>query len=316
MSPHKSTLPAAAQPIYGAYFDSWNSSSTGHQRAENRLGGSIGWRQSRTMKLSHQFISGGTGGHRISDEVGAGSEHWDEKAKALIPKDVRDRANLSVKDMLLGKTISGTLEISAGNALMLIHVVPLSKEEELMAERKREDDLKEEHKLNRQKGVLDGLVIYINGSTYPMISDHKLKHLLVENGAKLSLHLGRKQVTHVILGRPVAQRTGAGGGLSGTKLEKEIKRTRGSGIKYVGVEWYVSTCLIQYLMLICHVGYSKVSKPEKEYQKLPFSISKLRQRGSRAYTVCSSSLVVRDLRRLTAERMTSSLRVDLELDHA
>lgn len=107
-----------------------------------------------------------------------------------------------------------------------------------MAERKREDELKGEEKLNRQKRVFDGLVIYINGSTYPMVSDHKLKHLLAENGAKVSLHLGRRQVTHVILGKPNgAPGTGVGGGLSGSKLEKEIKRVGGCGVKYVGVEW-------------------------------------------------------------------------------
>lgn len=59
------------------------------------------------MKLSHQFKSGGTGGKRISDTVGAGAEDWDEKAKALIPKDVRERAKLSVEDMLVGQNMSG-----------------------------------------------------------------------------------------------------------------------------------------------------------------------------------------------------------------
>src|SRR4051794_40929905 len=106
-----------------------------------------------------------------------------------------------------------------------------------MAERKNEDELKEEQKQNRQKGVFDGLVIFINGSTYPMISDHKLKHLLAENGARLSLHLGRRQVTHVILGKPSGEGIGAGGGLSGTKIEKEIRSVGGCGVKYVGVEW-------------------------------------------------------------------------------
>jgi len=72
------------------------------------LGGSIGWRQSRTAKLSYQFKSGGTGGKRMSDQVGAGSDDWDEKAKALIPKDVRERAKVSVKDMLAGKGKSTT----------------------------------------------------------------------------------------------------------------------------------------------------------------------------------------------------------------
>lgn len=101
MPPPKPTV--AAEPKFGAHFDAWNSSSTGHQRAENRLGGSTGWRQSRATKLSYQFKSGGTGGKRISDQVGAGSEDWDEKAKALIPKDVRERAKASVEDMLTGK---------------------------------------------------------------------------------------------------------------------------------------------------------------------------------------------------------------------
>ena len=108
MAPPKPTVPVAAQPTYGNYFDAWNSSSTGHQRAENKLGGSTGWRQSRTTKLSHQFKSGGTGGIRISDTVGAGSEDWDENARALIPKDIRAHAKCSVRDMLIVKEGAGT----------------------------------------------------------------------------------------------------------------------------------------------------------------------------------------------------------------
>jgi DNA-binding transcriptional regulator/RsmH inhibitor MraZ len=59
------------------------------------------------MKLSRQFKSGGTGGKRISDTIGAGSEDWDENAKALIPKGVRERAKVSVEDMLVGQKMSG-----------------------------------------------------------------------------------------------------------------------------------------------------------------------------------------------------------------
>lgn len=114
----------------------------------------------------------------------------------------------------------------------------MTADERLMTERNRDDGLKEEEMRNRQKKVFDGLVIYINGSTYPLIGDHKLKHLLVENGAKLSLHLGRRHVTHVILGKPSgSQGTGAGGGLAGTKIEKEIRKIRGCGVMYVGVDW-------------------------------------------------------------------------------
>lgn len=40
-------------------------------------------------------------------------------------------------------------------------------------------------------------------------------------------YLGRRQVTHVILCRPCGStdaRAGAGGGLAGTKIQKEIRR--------------------------------------------------------------------------------------------
>ena len=101
MAPPAPPCSAAAQPKYSLAFDAFNSSSTGHQRAENRLGGSTGWRNSRNMKLSSQFKSAGTGGKRISDQVGAGSEDWDEKVKALIPREVRMGAKRNIRDMLV-----------------------------------------------------------------------------------------------------------------------------------------------------------------------------------------------------------------------
>lgn len=110
---------------------------------------------------------------------------------------------------------------------------------------------------SRTKGIFDGLVIYVNGSTYPLVSDHKLKHMLAENGAKVSIHLCRKQVTHVILGRPCGTEgsagtrsqwgPGVGGGLAGGKIQKEIRRVGGCGIKYVNVEWKVYSNMILYL---------------------------------------------------------------------
>ncbi|KAI6711261.1 hypothetical protein JHW43_006171 [Diplocarpon mali] len=219
MPPPKSTRPAAARPRFSAHFDAWNSSSTGHQRAENALGHSTGWRQSRNLKLSYQFKSGVTGGHRISDQVGVGSKDWEEKAKALISNEVRESAGVRVAGRVTRERVA------------------LSSEEQLMAQRKREDDSKDGERLCRKRGIFEGLVIYINGSTHPSISDHKLKHVLAENGGKMSLHLGRRQVTHVILGKPSGTLgMGAGGGLSGIKLEKEIRRVGGCGVKYVGVE--------------------------------------------------------------------------------
>jgi hypothetical protein len=103
MAPSKSPISSAAAPKYGNHLDVWNSSATGHQTAENRLSSSTGWRQSRSVKLSNQLRSGATGGKRISDLVGAGSENWDDKTKALIPKVARARARVSEADMLLSK---------------------------------------------------------------------------------------------------------------------------------------------------------------------------------------------------------------------
>jgi hypothetical protein len=74
MPPPPSAPPhRAAQPTR-EIFDPWNSSATGHQRAEDRLGGSTSWRESRSYKLGHQFRdASGEGGKRLSNLVGAGS---------------------------------------------------------------------------------------------------------------------------------------------------------------------------------------------------------------------------------------------------
>ena len=149
----------------------------------------------------------------------------------MIPKNVLERAKCSVADLLAGK---GHLQATTDGLNP-----PMTKEELLMEARRMEDEDKarEREKAREEKSIFDGLVIYINGSTSPLISDHKLKHILAENGAKISIALGRRQVTHVILGRPCGSNNGAGGGLAGGKLEKEIKRVGGCGVKYVGVEW-------------------------------------------------------------------------------
>ena len=88
-----------------------------------------------------------------------------------------------------------------------------------------------------EKKIFSSLTIYINGSTGPLVSDHKLKYLLAEHGARISIALGRRSVTHVILGTPNGKGTGAGGGLAAGKIQKEVQRVGGKGVKFVGVEW-------------------------------------------------------------------------------
>jgi hypothetical protein len=208
----------AAQPLHGANFDPWNSSSTGHQRPEHNPG--TGWRNSRNLKLNSQFRGGASGGERVGDTWGAGSEDWVDDDGTLVPKAVRERARRSVRDMLVQP---GKMQESLGGSA--------GGEEALMEKRRREDEEREARKAERN--IFDGLVVFVNGSTFPLVSDHKLKHLLTENGAQMSLHLGRRRVTHVILGRSAA----GGGGLAGGKLDKEIKKVGGAGVKFVGVEW-------------------------------------------------------------------------------
>ena len=86
------------------------------------------------------------------------------------------------------------------------------------------------------KPIFAGLCFYINGSTAPLVSDHKLKHMLAAHGASHSIALGRRSVTHVILGT-VSGNGGAGGGLAATKIQKEISRTGGKAVKFITAEW-------------------------------------------------------------------------------
>ncbi|KAL2261650.1 hypothetical protein VTK26DRAFT_3692 [Humicola hyalothermophila] len=257
--PPKPKLPAPAEPRHSCSFDPWNSVSTGHQRAEGR--GPQGWRHSRNLKMNSQFRAGNSGGQRISDTVGVGSEHSDDRLGMLMPKDVRGRAVTSVADMLRNP---GTMRARPSSLTPSVSVPRpslagqgkgddggkgsngLAAEERLAMARgaeggAREADDREDGRAQGRRKIFDGLVIYVNGSTYPLVSDHKLKHLLAENGASMSLHLARRQVTHVILGKPSGPSAGAGGGLAGGKLQKEIRRVGGCGIKYVGVEWVLES---------------------------------------------------------------------------
>ncbi|KAI9848421.1 MAG: hypothetical protein M1837_000216 [Sclerophora amabilis] len=232
--------PLVARPTR-TLFDPWNSSSTGHQRAENRLGASTGWRDSRSAKLSAQLRGGRGGGRRVADQVGAGV--------ATTPHRGKDGGWRTVKEMVAGETKPGVKVARAKRK---------EEEEEVVVKGKREGDegAKEsvEEPVQKKKGLFDGLVFYVNGSTAPLVSDHRLKYLIVENGGKVSIHLGRRRVTHVVLGRANKSSTGgaghpesagkgvsAGGGLAAGKIQKEVGRVGGCGVKYVGVEWVLGS---------------------------------------------------------------------------
>ncbi|ROT37714.1 hypothetical protein SODALDRAFT_314071 [Sodiomyces alkalinus F11] len=251
MPPPKSSLPRAPEPRFSRSFDPWNSSSTGHQRPEVRP--TEGWRDNRNRKLMSQFRGGLSGGERLSDTVGAGSADFDPKLGMVVPRALRARSAVSVRDMLAqpGK-MRETLRRSTGD-----DVSTVGREDEKMPngaaamrsedrgddgnDRNGEQDRSETQASSGGRGIFDGVVVYVNGSTAPLVSDHRLKRILVEQGAKVSLHLGRRQVTHVVIGRPVSGGMGSGGALAGGKLEKEIRTIRGSGVQYVDVEWVLES---------------------------------------------------------------------------
>ncbi len=81
--------------------------------------------------------------------------------------------------------------------------------------------------------------MYLNGSTAPLISDHKLKHIFAQHGGNASISLGRRTVTHVILGDELA----GGGGLASRKIQKEVELVRGlgKGVKYVTAQWVIDS---------------------------------------------------------------------------
>jgi hypothetical protein len=233
-----------AGSLYSQRFDPWNPVGAGHQRPETRDGGT-GWRDSRAAKLRNQYRGGAAGGERMADMWGAGAADYDERLGMRIPKTTRIMAANSVADMLKRPgAMKKAMEAAASNPGS--EAAPADErtaEEKLVARRAAEDEAAAAAREGRRRGVFEGVVVYVNGSTYPLISDHRLKQVLADNGADMSQHLGRRKVTHVIVGKPVAAagggegRVGCGGGLAGGKLEKEIKTVAGAGVKFVGVEW-------------------------------------------------------------------------------
>lgn len=282
-NPHQLPPPVSAKPSR-RFFDPWNSSSTGHQKADNRLAGSTSWRESRSLKLSNQFGGGASGGTRLADTVGAGSEDFGKDGRlengswAKGAPGLRSRGQISVveafrvkktgvKDTATEKAkarilVEGTTEqeldlLDIPSAQQLREDSSQEQEQASSYEDKllrdnsspdeqasetRQDDDTESVTTSKPPQIFAGTCIYINGSTFPTISDHKLKHLLVSHGARLSIHLGRRSVSHVILGRANGSAIpSAGGGLSASKMQKEIAKIGGKNVKFVTAEWVMES---------------------------------------------------------------------------
>lgn len=273
--------PPAAKPSK-SIFDPFNSSATGHQRAENRLGGSTSWRDSRSRKLREQFSAGTGGGKRVSDSVGAGSLDfgkdgrtenggWEKGAKGLrtggqkslwesmkIEKDTGDdrpAKRVKVEEVNNTKVVNpytpfrkedGTIresswtshETSPSDLLEPLQTPNSSTEKQETKQSNEVSSTARDEPAPPQ--IFASLAFYINGSTAPY-SDHKIKHLLSTHGGSLSIHLGRRTVTHVIIGKSNNTGGGCGGGLAGSKIQKEVARTGGKAVKFVTADWVVES---------------------------------------------------------------------------
>ncbi|EME81189.1 uncharacterized protein MYCFIDRAFT_140513 [Pseudocercospora fijiensis CIRAD86] len=198
--------PTAAKPTK-AIFDPFNSSATGHQRADNTLSGSTSWRDSRHKKLREQFSAGAGGGKRVSDTVGAGSLDFG-KDDLLSPIDPLDSPQQTQAEDTKAE----------------------------LADEELGDDTETETSRSIPPQIFNNLCFYINGCTAP-VSDHKLKHIISTHGGNMSIALGRRTVTHVILGKPNANGSGCGGGLAASKIHKEITQMRGKSAKFITADW-------------------------------------------------------------------------------
>ena len=292
MTPHgkmPTKAPAAAKPSRNI-FDPFNSSATGHQRAENRLSGSTSWRESRSLKLREQFSAGAGGGKRVSDTVGAGSLDfgldgrtenggWVKGAQGLrtggqqslwetvkVTKDEENEDIRPAKRVKIGaekgepstavspftpfRKPDGTVretswtshEWSPSDLLEPINpsTTPDSaKVPQTQQTQSAEDETPPEDQPKAPQ-IFTNLTFYINGSTAPY-SDHKIKHLLSTHGGNTSISLGRRTVTHVVIGKPSKEGGSCGGGLASSKIQKEITSKCGNSVKFVNVEWIVES---------------------------------------------------------------------------
>lgn len=259
MSTERPALPKAPEPSR-VFFDPWNSASTGHQRAENRLSGSTSWRDSRQYKLTHQWgDSSGHGGQKhLSDLVGAGSENfgkdgrkengdWEKGAPGLRPtgwQDIRGLLGTSKKR----RSESAEPEPEFKKQRVESQSTLSSETSNVSGSMSTDDPVTsntttsaESQHGSVQSGqppqIFRGLTMFLNGSTMPLISDHKLKQLFVQYGGNASISLGRRTVTHVILG----EAGNGGGGLASTKIQKENATVRGKGVKYVSCRWVLDS---------------------------------------------------------------------------
>lgn len=221
--------------------------------------GSTSWRDSRTYKLANQLKdSTGRGGtQHLTDLVGAGSADfgkdgrngdWEKGAPGL-----REAGWQDIRGMMRGPRKRSLVEAANPNALKQHKTISPAVEEDhrpcagSTISPKAKDNSKDipgtisheadaedepESPPKRLPQIFDGLTIYLNGSTAPLVSDHRLKSLFVSHGGNVCLRLARRSVTHVILGET---------GLAADKIQREVRKVGGESVRYVTAKWVIDS---------------------------------------------------------------------------
>lgn len=250
-------LPKAPAPTK-IFFDPFNSSSSGHQTAPSNLAGTTSWRNSRICKLTSQFqdSSGRGGSQHLSDLVGAGSKDfrkdgrkdngdWEKGAPGL-----REAGWQDIRGLMSGPRKRSLQETERSTAKKPKNEAEASTEDTQHPQLQATDAKSQKQEVfpdvtsvsaidtdltspsQQLPQIFRGLTVYLNGSTAPLISDHKLKNLFVTHGGNVYLGLARRSVTHVILGDT---------GLAAGKIQKEVRTVRGESVKYVTAQWVVDS---------------------------------------------------------------------------
>ena len=260
--------PTPPQPTR-IFFDPYNSSSTGHQHAKSRLSGSTSWRDSRTHKLAHQLRdpSGQGGEQYLSDLVGAGSERfgkdgrkdngdWEVGAPGLRepgwqdikifmsgnrkrPRESAD-ADLNMKRRMPSHDQQRNKDDAPKSRLPEEEKYPtLDSDDGPIPSGQQKKETGTSQPGTKAAQIFHNLTLYLNGSTAPLVSDHKLKQIFAQHGGNTSITPRRCTVTHVVLGDDHA----GGGGLASSKIQKEVALVRGlgKGVRYVTAQWILDS---------------------------------------------------------------------------
>lgn len=277
---HQLNVLRAASPTK-RWFDPWNTSSTGHQHAKHVLSGSTVWRESRHIKLAAQFsdqVACEGEAARIGDvastieTIQREGQKTGNGTRALSMRNFTRKGQPSIIESFAVQkaTSSGTKrklsELDDSNpqerggrlgveTRLSCHApdIPTVSKKESGGKHQTPSASSPDSGQNdytffqsvsprSRKPLFRGLVFYINGSTYPVVSDHRLKQLIAQNGGTLVTQLLRRKVTHVIVGhdsRTPAVGKSSAQGLASGKIQKEIEKAKGERVKFIDPGWVI-----------------------------------------------------------------------------